>query len=326
MTSSAPSSASCATCSIQASFSSASSELRALTQALLQQLRADYEAAAALCRKMGKQSCKELRKAKRVCLPGLSVAELATLASLASVLPALETLFLTESSDTPSGSVLPALENLHLYVPAAGPDGVHRLVEGMGAAALPSLTLLNLSGMHVNDAGALALSAALGRGAMPRLKMLSLGNAAIGDAELVVLIEELADGASTRFSTLKGAARDALGRALDLETYARLCDRLVGAYGDEAYVDLVVALYPALLAPLGYALQSTTLDGAKIADHLFGATSRVLDVFEGSLPLARKLRVLDDELRGALGAVLGLASSSTNMRPTRAEALHSFWG
>jgi len=172
-------------------YGSVSSELRALTQALLQQLRADYEAAAALCRKMGKQSCKELRKAKRVCLPGLSVAELATLASLASVLPALETLFLTESSDTPSGSVLPALENLHLYVPAAGPDGVHRLVEGMGAAALPSLTLLNLSGMHVNDAGALALSAALGRGAMPRLKSLNLRKNAIGDAGLVALAPAL---------------------------------------------------------------------------------------------------------------------------------------
>lgn len=143
----------------------------------------------------------------------------------------------------------------------------------------------------------------------------------VGDAELVVLREELADGASTRFSTLKGAARDALGRALDLETYARRCDRLVGAYGDEAYVDLVVALYPALLAPLGYALQSTTLDGAQVADHLFGATSRVLDVFEGSLPLARKLRVLDDELRGALGAVLGLAHRASLHHAPRVRSL-----
>ena len=35
--------------------------------------------------------------------------------------------------------------------------------------------------------------------------------------------------ASKRFSTLKGAARDALTRALDLEIYARRCDRLVAA-------------------------------------------------------------------------------------------------
>ena len=46
-------------------FSSASSGLRLLlTPALLQQLRADHEAAAALCHKVGMQSCKELREAR----------------------------------------------------------------------------------------------------------------------------------------------------------------------------------------------------------------------------------------------------------------------
>ena len=40
--------------------SSASNELRVLTQALLQQLRADHETAAALCRKVGLRSCYEL--------------------------------------------------------------------------------------------------------------------------------------------------------------------------------------------------------------------------------------------------------------------------
>ena len=44
-------------------FSSASQWLREPTQALLQQLRADYEAATALCLKMGMRSCKELREA-----------------------------------------------------------------------------------------------------------------------------------------------------------------------------------------------------------------------------------------------------------------------
>ena len=48
-------------------FSSASSGLRLLlTPALLQQLRADHEVAAALCRKMGMRSCKELREARSV--------------------------------------------------------------------------------------------------------------------------------------------------------------------------------------------------------------------------------------------------------------------
>ena len=54
--------------SVAVYFGSASSELRVLTQELLQQLRADYEAAAALCRKLGMRitSCKELREAKTV--------------------------------------------------------------------------------------------------------------------------------------------------------------------------------------------------------------------------------------------------------------------
>ena len=79
-------------------FSSASRWLRARTQALLQQLRAEYmaeyEAAAALCRKLGLRSCKELREAKHVHWSEnkLSAAELATLGTLGSVLPAFETL------------------------------------------------------------------------------------------------------------------------------------------------------------------------------------------------------------------------------------------
>ncbi len=143
----------------------------------------------------------------------------------------------------------------------------------------------------------------------------------LSDADLEVVVEELADSTSKRFSTLKGAARDALTRALDLETYARRCDRLVAAYGDDAYVDLVVSLYPALVAPLSYALQSPDLDGASVFDNLFWATSRVLDVFEGSLPLTRKLRVLDDELRAALGCALGLAHRTSLRHAPRVRQL-----
>ena len=98
---------------IAVAFSSTSSELRELTQAQRQQLRADYEAAAALCLKMGKRSCKELREATVVSC-GLSVDDLATLGTL--------------------GSVLPALEELNLLLLAAGPDGVPRLAEKLGAA------------------------------------------------------------------------------------------------------------------------------------------------------------------------------------------------
>ena len=146
---------------VAVAFGSASSELRALTRAECQQLRRDYEQAAALCRKAGMRGCKELREAKRVQLDdsvlrglfaarssvgrgngGLSSDDLALLGTL--------------------GSVLPALEELRLYVPAAGPDGVQRLAEKLGAGALPAVTSLDLSSMHVGDAGASALAAALG--------------------------------------------------------------------------------------------------------------------------------------------------------------------
>jgi hypothetical protein len=107
---------------VAVAFSSASSELRAVTLAPRQQLRADYEAATALCLKIGLRSCKELREAKTVrCFrKGLSVDDLATLGTLSSVLPAVESLILTE--------------------PTAGPDGVQRLVEKLGAGALLAVT------------------------------------------------------------------------------------------------------------------------------------------------------------------------------------------
>ena len=149
--------------------SSASQELREPTQALLPQLRADHEAAAALCLEMGLQSCKELREAKRVdCRQKfLSAADLGLLGTLGLLLPALETLILDE--------------------PTAGPDGVQRLAVGLGAGALPAVTELQLMNMHVGDAGASALAAALGRGALPRLRSLLLDNVNISDAGLVAL-------------------------------------------------------------------------------------------------------------------------------------------
>ena len=153
-------------------FSSVSSELRKLTQAE-RQLKADHEAAAALGRKVGKQSCKELREAKLVAwaLKGLSADDLALLGRL--------------------GLALPALETLALLEPTAGPDGVQRLAVGLGAGALPAVNLFAVSGMHVGDAGASELAAALGRGALPRLKRLTLCKAAIGDAGLVALAPAL---------------------------------------------------------------------------------------------------------------------------------------
>ena len=158
---------------VAVAFGSASSELWELTQAPRQQLQADHEAAAALGRKAGKRSCKELREAKRLKWhrKGLSSHDLALLGKL--------------------GSVLPSLEDLRLSERAAGPDGVPRLAEKLGAGALPAVTFLSLSNTHVGDAGASALAAALGRGALPRLKQLGLTDTAIGDAGLVALAPAL---------------------------------------------------------------------------------------------------------------------------------------
>ena len=155
--------------------SSTCNELRTATQALLQQLRADHEAASALCLKVGPRSCKQLREAKEVVCrnKGLTAAHLATLGTLGLMLPALERLDLVEHSG------------------AAGLDGVQRLAEGLGAGALPAVIGVDLIGMHVGDAGALALAAALVRGALPRLKALTLYAAAIGDAGLVALAPAL---------------------------------------------------------------------------------------------------------------------------------------
>eukprot|EP00964_Phaeocystis_antarctica_P108299 scaffold72916_cov67-Phaeocystis_antarctica.AAC.3 len=156
-------------------FSSVSNELRTATQALLQQLRADHEAAIALCHKVGLRSCKELREAKKLGWfnTGLSGADLALLGTLGPVLPALEQLILSETSGS------------------AGLDGVQRLAEGLGAGALPAVTILQRISMHMGDAGAMALAAALGRGTLPRLETLFLSDAAIGDAGLVALAPAL---------------------------------------------------------------------------------------------------------------------------------------
>ena len=143
-------------------FSSASSELRAATQAPRQQLKSDHEAAAALCHKLRKKSCKALREAKASRLDchakGLSSDDLALLGTLGSVLPALETLYI----------YYPGLE-LQLYIdyraPAvhllswAGADGVQRLAEKLGAGALPAVTVLGVCCMSVGDEGASALAA-----------------------------------------------------------------------------------------------------------------------------------------------------------------------
>ena len=172
-------------------FSSASSELWALTHAQRQQLKADFNAAAALSFKLGIKSCKELREAKTVEMHsltgcGLSEDDLATFGTLGSLLPALDKLVIAIYPNYPLILVEQAAAGQR-----AGPDGVQRLTEKLGAGALPALTSVSLHNMHMGDAGASALAAALDRGALPRLKHLGLHDAAIGDAGMVALAPAL---------------------------------------------------------------------------------------------------------------------------------------
>ena len=237
---------------VAVAFSSASNELRTVTLAQRQQLRADYEAAAALCLKMGMRSCKELREAKRVdCfLKGLSVDDLATLGTL--------------------GSVLPELERLILIEPAAGPDGVQRLAERLGAGALPAVAVLGLDGMHVGDAGASTLAATLGRGALPRLQRLWLTNAAIGDAALVALAPAL-----RRLPALKSLC---------------LSDN---PFGDEGLAALVAPPPPAGALPLPTGglkqLMRLNLENTQVSDAGCAALAAALD--SGTLPALEHLKL-----------------------------------
>ena len=170
-------------------FSSISPELRALTQALRQQLRADHEAIKARLWSVLMRSTKELREAREICIPtgylddpegymdlGVHETDLATLISLVSVLPALEVLYVNELSSL-SRTIPQRIE---------WTDGVQQLMTGLGAGALPALTCLNID-THVSNAGASALAAALGRGALPRLGTLCLSNATNGGTGLVTL-------------------------------------------------------------------------------------------------------------------------------------------
>ena len=243
--------------------SSASHGLWAVTQEGRQLLKADHEAAAILCLKMGLRSCKELREAKEVYWyynEGLyTAADLTLLGTLGSVLPALEGLYLD------------GLKGLFLHEPAAGPDGVQLLAEKLGAGALPAVTYLSIRHMNVGDAGASALAVALGQGALPRLKSLSLDHAAIGDAGLVALAP-------------------ALRRRATLELlYLALLDN---PFGDEGLTALVVAPPPPAGAPPpptgGLAmLKRLDLSYTQITDA--GCTTLTSALDSGALPALDEL-------------------------------------
>ena len=131
-------------------YSSASRGLRETMQrvdegaskSLLEELKEENAAAAALCLKAGVQGFKALIEAKWLFWKDLSTADLATLGKLVPVLPALTKLHLFEASAS------------------AGPDCV-QLLAGLGVGALPAVTCFLLVNVCVGDAGASALAAAM---------------------------------------------------------------------------------------------------------------------------------------------------------------------
>jgi hypothetical protein len=175
-------------------FSGASHGLWAPTQALRQRLKAEYQAAAALCRKLGMRSCKELREAISVYWSDkhLCATELTMLGEL--------------------GSVLPGLEELRFFERSAD-CCVQRLAAGMGAGALPAVTVVALTDTRVGDLGASALAAALGRGALPRLEILILNGCGIGEAGLMALAPALRQLPALRRLALVGNSLGDLGLA-----------------------------------------------------------------------------------------------------------------
>jgi len=254
--------------------SSINNELRTATQEGRLQLMADHEAAAALCLKVGSRSCKELRERKIICWRAEAFVELALLGTL--------------------GPVLPALEELTLIRPAAGPYGVQRLAERLGAGALPAVTMLDLYNTHVGDAGASALGAALGRGALPRLKDLVLFNAAIGDAGLVALAPAL-------------RRRPAL-EELNLHQ---------NPFGDEGLAALVTPPPPPAGAPppptgVLTKLKVLDLDSTQITDAGCATLAAALD--SGAFPALMKLQLKNTPASAAARAAVREARKRTASR------------
>ena len=185
---------------------------------------------------------------------------------------------------------------LFLDEPAAGPDGVQRLAEGLGAGALPAATMLQIIGMHVGDAGASELAAALGRGALPRLKTLSLVNAAIGDAALVALAPTLR-------------------RLPALEHLSLSCN----PFGDEGLATLVAPPPPAGAPPpttgVLTKLKTLRLSHTQVTDT--GCATLAAAIGSGKLPALEKL-----SLEGIPASATAIAAvhEARNQERLKAEA------
>ena len=161
------------------------------SKSALQELKDDNEMAAGLIKdnKIRQpryvQCCEALRKdfdydptiLWNTLLARPTVADLATLGKMCSVLPALENLYLLCGVNEPN---------------SAPNAGLEKLAKNLGVGALPAVIRVRFVKLHLGEAGASALAAALvDRGAMRPLEHLELSDAAISDAALVALAPAL---------------------------------------------------------------------------------------------------------------------------------------
>ena len=238
------------------------------SKSALQELKDDNEMAAGLIKdnKIRQpryvQCCEALRKdfdydptiLWNTLLARPTVADLATLGKMCSVLPALENLYLLCGVNEPN---------------SAPNAGLEKLAKNLGVGALPAVIRVRFVKLHLGEAGASALAAALvDRGAMRPLEHLELSDAAISDAALVALAP-------------------ALRRRLALE-YINLS---FNPFGDEGLAALLAPPRPvgAPPPPKGVLakLKTLYLRGTQVSDAGCAALTAALD--SGALPALEML-------------------------------------
>eukprot|EP00964_Phaeocystis_antarctica_P095275 scaffold61782_cov78-Phaeocystis_antarctica.AAC.2 len=323
---------------VAVALNSVSHELREPTQAQLQQLRADHETAAALCPKLGKRSCKELREARNIdphlgdvpwVCKSLSAADMATLGTLGSVLSALKTLHLSPKVRVSHCGDGHALEVISAWASGGSCDVCQRGIaegEGIGVCGPCNRQWWACTECRApadraaNPYGVQRLAAGLGVGALPALIKLRLWMH-VGDTGALALAAALDRGALPRVKFLElthAAIRDAglIGLAPALRRMpALLVLSLAGnPLGDEGLAALVAPPPPAGPPP-------TTTGGLTKLGELDLSFTEVTDA--GCATLAA---VLDSGALPALETVnmVGIPASAAAQAAAQAAVLAAF--
>ena len=159
---------------IAVAFSSVSHGMRESTQAQRLQLRAEHEAAAALCLKVSRRSCKELREAKELFLTGGVGSDNVQPDNVQRLAEGL------------GAGALPAMTALCINGVHVGDAGASAIAAALGRGALPRLSCLVLYEAAIGDAGLVALAPVLRR--LPALMQIDMQRNPLGDEGLAALV------------------------------------------------------------------------------------------------------------------------------------------